>query len=133
MDRPILRRRICLVAAQVPAAVAGDRRQGVVNPAATVQASARTYAGRSVGRSAVRSPAIVVAAALIATPLLKPHGPAHVTPADVVMAVAIVSVIVWAGTTGARLHLPYAVPMSILIGCVGVGCYFFRNEVGSHL
>jgi hypothetical protein len=26
---------------------------------------------------------------------------------------------------------PYG--LSILIGCVGVGCYFFRNEVGSHL
>lgn len=89
-----------------------------MNSAATLQASAPALqGGRSIGRSAVRSPAIIAAAALVATPLLKPHGPAHVTPADVVMAVAILSVIVWAGTTGIRLHLPYAVPMSILIGC----------------
>ena len=26
---------------------------------------------------------------------------------------------------------PYA--LSILIGCFGLGCYFFRDEVGSHL
>jgi hypothetical protein len=26
---------------------------------------------------------------------------------------------------------PYA--LSILIGCLGLGCYFFRNEAGSHL
>ncbi|WP_157733002.1 hypothetical protein [Bosea sp. AS-1] len=26
---------------------------------------------------------------------------------------------------------PYA--LSILIGCLGLGCYCFRNQVGSHL
>ena len=26
---------------------------------------------------------------------------------------------------------PYA--LSILIGCPGLGCYYFRDEVGSHL
>lgn len=26
---------------------------------------------------------------------------------------------------------PYA--LSVLIGCLGVGCYYFRDEVGSHL
>lgn len=26
---------------------------------------------------------------------------------------------------------PYA--LSILIGCMGMGCYFFRDQVGSHL
>lgn len=26
---------------------------------------------------------------------------------------------------------PYA--LSILIGCLGLGCYFFRDEAGSHL
>lgn len=26
---------------------------------------------------------------------------------------------------------PYG--LSILIGCVGLGCHFFRDEVGSHL
>lgn len=26
---------------------------------------------------------------------------------------------------------PYG--LSILIGCLSLGCYFFRNEVGSHL
>lgn len=26
---------------------------------------------------------------------------------------------------------PYG--LSILIGCLGIGCYFYRNEVGSHL
>lgn len=26
---------------------------------------------------------------------------------------------------------PYA--LSILIGAIGVGCYYFRNEAGSHL
>jgi hypothetical protein len=26
---------------------------------------------------------------------------------------------------------PYG--LSILIGCLGLGCYYFRNEAGSHL
>ena len=31
----------------------------------------------------------------------------------------------------ACLFGPYA--LSILIGCLGLGCYYFRDEVGSHL
>ncbi|MGA9160385.1 MAG: hypothetical protein WB297_05915, partial [Actinomycetota bacterium] len=61
------------------------------------------------------SPALLVALALIAAPLLKPHGPVHVTPVDVIMTVAILSVVLWAGTAHVDLHLPYAVPMAILI------------------
>jgi O-antigen ligase len=66
--------------------------------------------------STAGAPALLVALALMATPLLKPHGPAHVTPADVIMAGAILGVVLWAGTTRAELHAPYAVPMAILIG-----------------
>jgi len=58
---------------------------------------------------------LLVALALIAAPLLKPHGPVHVTPVDVIMVVAILSIVLWAGTAHVDLHLPYAVPMAILI------------------
>jgi len=61
------------------------------------------------------SPAMLVALALIAAPLLKPHGPVHVTPVDVIMTVAILSFVLWAGTAHVDIHLPYAVPMAILI------------------
>lgn len=36
-----------------------------------------------------------------------------------------------AGVFVLSLFGPYAI--SILIGCLGLGCYFFRDEAGSHL
>jgi hypothetical protein len=66
-------------------------------------------------REKERAPAALIAVALVAAPLLKPHGPAHVTPADVLMAVGIVAAIVWAGSNAVRVHLPYIVSVGIMV------------------
>ncbi len=66
-------------------------------------------------RGADRWPALLVALAIIAFPLLKPHGPAHVTPDDVLIAASILGLLMWAGANRVRLHLPYAVPMAVLV------------------
>jgi len=44
-------------------------------------------------------------------PLLNPKGPVHTAPADLVMGAGILMIAVWAGTTRARVHVPYVVPV----------------------
>lgn len=44
-------------------------------------------------------------------PLLNPKGPGHTAPADFVMGAGILMIAVWAGTTRARVHVPYVVPV----------------------
>lgn len=77
-----------------------------------------------------RSPAVFIAMALVAAPLLRPHGPGHVTPADVFVGAAILAVIVWAGTYRVPLHLPYLVPMAILV-TVGLLAAMFSVDTDS--
>jgi hypothetical protein len=62
-----------------------------------------------------RSAALLIAAAIVAFPLLRPSGPGNFTPTDVLMGVAILGAIVWAGTYRVPLRLPYLVPMAILL------------------
>jgi hypothetical protein len=65
-------------------------------------------------RLADRWPALLIALAIMAFPLLKPHGPAHITPDDVLIAASILGVLMWAGTYRVPMHLPYAVPIAVL-------------------
>ncbi len=65
-------------------------------------------------RLADRWPALLIALAIMAFPLLKPHGPAHITPDDVLIAASIVGVLMWAGTYRVPMHLPYVVPIALL-------------------
>lgn len=44
-------------------------------------------------------------------PLLNPKGPVNTAPADLVLGAGILMVAVWAGTTRARVHVPYVVPV----------------------
>jgi O-antigen ligase len=62
-----------------------------------------------------RLPAVLVGTAIAAFPLLRPHGPGHITPADVLMGIGIVSVILWAGSTRAVFHLPFVVPITLYV------------------
>jgi hypothetical protein len=62
-----------------------------------------------------RSPKYIIAASIVAFPLLKPAGPGHVTPCDVLMAAAILVVVFWAGTERVPFHVPYAIPVGILV------------------
>lgn len=54
----------------------------------------------------------LVLAAVAMMAFLSPKGPGNSAPVDLVMALAIGAVVLWAGVSGATLHLPYAVPMA---------------------
>lgn len=51
----------------------------------------------------------------MALPLLQPTAPGHITPADTLMAGAVVVTLLWLGVTGVRTYIPYIVPMSLYI------------------
>jgi O-antigen ligase len=76
---------------------------------------------------------MAVATALVALPMLQPTAPGHITPADTVMGIAIVIVLLWLGTTGVEAHLPYIVPMSLYIGAgmlaAAFGAYTVRGAL----
>ena len=48
-------------------------------------------------------------------PLLNPKGPVNTGPVDLLLGAGILMVALWAGTTRARIHVPYAVPVAGLI------------------
>lgn len=62
-----------------------------------------------------RLPLVMVGIAIALLPLLNPKGPANTAPVDVLLGAAILIVTVWAGTTRAQVHLPYAVPVTGLV------------------
>ena len=67
-----------------------------------------------------RLPVVVVALGVALLPLLRPKGPGHVSPDDLVMAVGVLATLLWASATRAKLHLPYVIPVGIMVvaGCV---------------
>jgi O-antigen ligase len=56
----------------------------------------------------------VTAAAIALLPVLEPKGPGNSGPMDAFLGVALVAALVWAATSGERLHLPYVIPFAIL-------------------
>jgi O-antigen ligase len=62
-----------------------------------------------------RIPTVLVGLAVSMFPLLRPHGPGHVTPCDVAIALAILGVLVWVGAQRIPMQTPYVAPMAILI------------------
>jgi len=74
-----------------------------------------------------RSPALLIAVAVVAFPLLRPHGPGHITPADAFMGLAVLGVIVWAGTYRLPVHLPYLIPVAVLV-CTGLLAAMFSVD-----
>ena len=55
------------------------------------------------------------AASVALLPLLRPEGPANTAPVDLVIAVAIVASLLWAGTAGIRWRFPYALPVAVFM------------------
>ena len=68
-----------------------------------------------------RLPVFGVAIAIAALPLLKPKGPGHMAPVDVIIGAASRLVLVWAASVRTRVRVPYAVPVAVLIigGAIG--------------
>ena len=65
-------------------------------------------------RGAERLAVGAVMVAIVMLPLLEPTGPGNSGPVDVAIAAALVVTLLWAVTTGPRLHLPYAISVAIL-------------------
>jgi O-antigen ligase len=88
----------------------------------TVRPGARTtpdgpvrssFLARGAGSERLALGVAVVGTAML--PLLKPKGPANTAPEDLLMALGIVVIVVWAGSVRARLRLPYIAPMAIMM------------------
>ena len=47
-------------------------------------------------------------------PLLNPKGPLNTGPVDLFLGAGILMTLLWAGTTRAQIHVPYAVPLGVL-------------------
>ncbi len=62
-----------------------------------------------------RLPVVMVSVGIALLPLLRPKGPGHVAPEDLLMAVGLLTVLLWASATRAKLHVPYAIPVGILV------------------
>jgi hypothetical protein len=67
-----------------------------------------------------RLPVVIVALGIALLPLLRPKGPGHIGPEDVIMLVGVLATLLWASATRAKLHVPYAIPVGIMVfaGCL---------------
>jgi O-antigen ligase len=72
-------------------------------------------------RGAERLAVGAVVVAVVMLPLLEPTGPGNSGPVDVAVAGALVVTLLWAVTTGHRLHLPYAIPVAVLAAAGALG------------
>ena len=70
---------------------------------------------------------LLVALAIVALPLLRPTGPGRITPADALMGITILGVIVWAGTYGVLVRVPYLVSMAVLV-MAGLAAAMFGQD-----
>jgi O-antigen ligase len=71
-----------------------------------------------------RSAALLIAIAIVGLPLLHPDGPLRSTPADGLMAIAIVGAIWWAGTHRVRVRFPFLLPVGVLVVTGAVAATF---------
>jgi O-antigen ligase len=62
-----------------------------------------------------RFPVLVIALAISMLPMLKPKGPANLTPVDPLVMGGVLAVLIWAATVKARIHVPYIVPFGIIV------------------
>ena len=75
---------------------------------APVRSSVRTAPWHSIAVGAV-------AVGLAFLPMLVPPLPGNAAPVDLLLLSAIVGVLLWAGANELRLHIPYALPVGILV------------------
>ncbi len=98
-----------------------------MSEAATITLQHRRRVARPQTRSRVKALdgerlAVGMAAiAVAALPLLAPHGPANSGPEDVLIGLALVGFLLWAGTSGHRLRFAFGIPMALFIGGGALG------------
>jgi O-antigen ligase len=68
-----------------------------------------------------RLPLGLCAAGIALLPLLRPSLPGNSAPVDLLIALGVAATVLWAGTGGHRIHLPYAIPVALLLigGAIG--------------
>jgi O-antigen ligase len=86
----------------------------------------------AVRRSGDRLPATLLGICVALIPILRPVLPGNSAAADPLLLVAVLVVLIWARSVGARLHLPYAFPMgiSIIAGALGAIAGRFPGKAG---
>lgn len=72
-------------------------------------------------RAGERGALVTAAAAIAALPLLVPHGPGNLAPADVFLVLAIGACLMWAGASRRSLAFPYAIPMWLFMAGGAIG------------
>lgn len=70
-------------------------------------------------RTAERGAALVTCAGMVFQPILHPAGPGNSSPVDVLTAVTIAAVAVWAASSGRKLGAPYTLGAALLV--IGAG------------
>lgn len=93
-----------------------------------------THSTRTVARPRLRerartttvSGAVPLAVAIALLPLLRPAGPGNTSPVDVPMAIAVVACTVGAARSGRRFHVPFVVPVGMLVAAGAVGAIHGR-------
>jgi hypothetical protein len=58
----------------------------------------------------------LVAASVACLPVLIPQLPGNAAPDDFLLIAAVGALLVWAASTGSRIHVPYVMPMGVLLG-----------------
>jgi O-antigen ligase len=84
--------------------------------------AARVHRGAARAVPDVPRPVLwVLAASLVFLPVLRPSGPGNSSPVDLLMGAGIVVTLAWAVSSDLELHLPYVVPMGILLAAGAIG------------
>jgi hypothetical protein len=68
-----------------------------------------------VGALDARFPAIVAGLAIALLPMLRPSLPGNSAPVDGAIVLTLLATLLWAGSAGVTLRLPYAVPVAIFV------------------
>jgi hypothetical protein len=92
------------------------------------QPARSTFPAKGAGSERFALGVAVVATAML--PLLSPKGPANTAPEDLLMMAGLVVIVVWAGSVGARLRVPYILPMAIMM-VGGLIAAFVNGSVSS--
>lgn len=78
-------------------------------------------AGKAEARHGERLALWLTAAAVAFLPLLIPSGPSNIAPVDVLVGPSVIACLLWAGSSGHRLRMPYAAAVGLLLvgGAIG--------------
>lgn len=104
---------------------------GQPDPTRTEPVPARTEPDPAARRPAGRRPAgrptavgIALAAAIAAMPILVPSGPGNTAPADAAIGAACLVTVLWLRRTGARVRVPYLLPVTLTMLAGLLATYF---------